>query len=133
MHEFITPILDWLSTTHGSEIRGQYGWVTVLMVVIVAARHISQNEATLQRKCLKSKIATTLSEKDLSASAIVEKDNHQSKHYAKLLKVNNGYNLEIRTSSPELAEKIISKKISTIEELELYLSENTCFLLSDFK
>jgi len=73
MHEFITPILDWLSTIHGPEARGQYGWVIVLMLVVVASRHISQNEASSQRKCLKNKITKTLSERQLSASAIVEK------------------------------------------------------------
>jgi hypothetical protein len=133
MHELITPILDWLSTIHGSDARGQYGWVIVLMFVVVAARNISQNETSSQRKCLKNRIAAMLSEKQLSASAIIENDNHQSTLYAKLLKANNNYNLEILTSSPELAEQTINITMSTIEELELYLSEQTCFLLSDFK
>lgn len=133
MNEFISPILDWLSTTHGSGKRDQYGWVIVLMVVVTAARYISKSEATTQSKFLKKNVATTLSKKELSASAIVEKDNHESMHHAKLLKSNNDYNLEIRISSTELAEQKISKKMNTIEELELYLSEHTCFLLSDFK
>jgi len=133
MHEFITPILDWLSTIHGSEARGQYGWVIVLMLVVVASRHISQNEALLKRKCLKNRISKTLSERKLSASAIVEKDNRQSKLHARLQKTNNVYSLEILTSSSELAEQTINMTMSTVDELELYLSEHTCFLLSDFK
>jgi len=133
MHEFITPILDWLSTIHGSEARGQYGWVIVLMLVVVASRHISQNEALSKRKCLKNKISKTLSERKLSASAIVEKDNRQSKLHARLQKTNNVYSLEILTSSSELAEQTINMTMSTVDELELYLSEHTCFLLSDFK
>jgi len=133
MHEFITPILDWLSTIHGSEARGQYGWVIVLMLVVVASRHISQNEALLKRKCLKNRISKTLSERKLSASAIVEKDNRQSKLHARLQKTNNVYSLEILTSSSEIAEQTINMTMSTVDELELYLSEHTCFLLSDFK
>jgi len=133
MHEFITPILDWLSTIHGSEARGQYGWVIVLMLVVVASRHISQNEALSKRKCLKNKISKTLSERKLSASAIVEKDNRQSKLHARLQKTNNVYSLEILTSSSEIAEQTINMTMSTVDELELYLSEHTCFLLSDFK
>jgi len=103
------------------------------MLVVVASRHISQNEASSQRKCLKNKIAKTLSERKLSASAIVEKDNRQSKLHAKLQKANNVYSLEILTSSSELAEQTINMTMSTVDELELYLSEHTCFLLSDFK
>ena len=133
MHEFITPILDWLSTIHGSEARGQYGWVIVLMLVVVASRHISQNEALSKRKCLKNRISKTLSERKLSASAIVEKDNRQSKLHARLQKTNNVYSLEILTSSSEIAEQTINMTMSTVDELELYLSEHTCFLLSDFK
>jgi len=103
------------------------------MLVVVASRHISQNEALLKRKCLKNRISKTLSERKLSASAIVEKDNRQSKLHARLQKTNNVYSLEILTSSSEIAEQTINMTMSTVDELELYLSEHTCFLLSDFK
>ncbi|WP_156350932.1 hypothetical protein [Pseudomonas sp. EGD-AK9] len=133
MHEFTTPILDWLSTIHGSGARGQYGWALVLMLVVVASRHISQNEASSQRKCLKNKIEEKLSERKLSASAIVEIDNKQSKINASLQKSKNIYILEILTSSSDTAEQKIDVTMSTVDDLELYLSEHTCFLLSDFK
>ncbi len=133
MHEFITPILDWLSTIHGSEARGQYGWAIVLMLVVVASRHFTKNEISSQRKCLKNKIEEILSERKLSASAIVENNNYQSTINASLQKSNNIYILEILTSSSDTAEQKIDVTMSTVDQLEFYLSEHTCFLLSDFK
>lgn len=133
MHELITPALDWLSTTHGPKAWAQYGWAILLMTAATAARYISQSKASSQRKCLNNRIETTLSERPLSASAIIENDNYQSTLYAKLFKANNSYNLEIITSTPELADQITNITASTLEELGFYLSEYTCLLLSDFK
>jgi len=126
MHEILNPILEWLSTEHGSSYRSGYGWMQIVVVVTFVGGLLKTNELRSRKRSLKEKICRQLSDGCLTAKIFAS----GTATTAKLQKNDNSYVVTIYGSDIPGEER--RWECCSIDEVENFLERETVLRLSDF-
>ncbi|MGM0564941.1 MAG: hypothetical protein ACQES2_11465 [Pseudomonadota bacterium] len=131
MGDFFQIIIDALFQEYGR--RHLPGWIYALGAIVSISGAITASEIAKKRKRLRASKLDKLATQVLTAH-IFSKDGKGTIHHKATLKRNtNEYSLKIeaiRATDQVVKDDVVKH---SIEDIELYLRENTHFLLSDFK
>src|SRR5690606_3132422 len=110
-----------------------YGWVWVVMAATWVGGWLAAQELRGRKKLLNSQTARVLIDHELSATALIETDETLTKHSARLKFDQQAYVLNVKITSGTETETLIHKRLTSLPEVEAWLSSETVFILSDFK
>jgi hypothetical protein len=133
MDQFLPPILEWISTTHGSGRHEQYGWVIISLFAISIAKRLSQSEKSENKKSLHAQQAELLKKGPLFAIMYSEESQATIKYTAELKAENEGYRMTIRALQQTQEKKIFDYFANTLEVIDKSIRAETQFTISDFK
>lgn len=133
MDQFLSPILEWISTKHGSGRHEQYGWVIVSLFAISIAKRLSKFEKSENKRSLHAQQAELLKKGPLFAIIYSEENQVIIKYTAELKVENEGYRMTIRVLQQAQEKKIFDYFANTLEAIEKSISAETKFTISDFK
>jgi hypothetical protein len=125
MDDIIAAIGSWLTETHEAKRR----MVSNLeMLFWIAAK-----DYAAKRKALMTRTEQALPEKDLIATSLSDEQSGSVKYVGTLRRVEGGYTVSlIREADGERTESC-SEVMPSLEKVEVYLTNCTSFVLSDFK
>ena len=135
MDEVVSAIVEWLGNPQGFSARRPppYGWVWVVMAAIWIGGWLTAQELKGKNKRLNSQANQTLIDHELSATALIETGKTLIEHSARLKFDQKAYVLDVKITSGTETERLIHKKLTSLSEVEVFLSSETVFILSDFK
>lgn len=133
MDQFLPPILEWISTTHGSGRHEYYGWVVVLIFATSIAKRLSKSEKAENKKTLRAQQIEFLRSGSLVA-VIYSEDNQVSVSYtASIEEGGEGYRIMVREIKAAEESLLINEAAKTLEAIESIIKEKTLFSISDFR
>jgi len=135
VQEVVSAIVEWLGSPQGFSGRRPppYGWVWVVIVAVWIGGWLAAQELRGRKKLLNSQTTLALIDHELSATALVDMDETLTKHSARLKFDQQAYVLDVKVTSSTTKEKLIHARLATLPEVEAFLSNETIFILSDFK
>jgi hypothetical protein len=127
MHEILNPILEWLSTEHGSSYRSGYGWMQVVVAATLVGGLLKTHELRSRKRSLKEKVCRQLSDGCLTAKIFAASGTATT---ATLHKNDKSYVVTIYGSDIPGDER--RWECCSIDEVENFLERETILRLSDF-
>jgi len=104
-----------------------------VIVAVWIGGWLAAQELRGRKKLLNSQTTLALIDHELSATALVDMDETLTKHSARLKFDQEAYVLDVKVTSSTTKEKLIHARLATLPEVEAFLSNETIFILSDFK
>src|SRR5690606_3162073 len=127
MHEILNPILEWLSTEHGSSYRSGYGWMQVVVAATLVGGLFKTNELRSRKRSFKEKMCRELADGCLTAKVFTASGTATT---AMLQKNDTRYVVAIYGS--DISKVEIRQEFCSIDDVEEFLEKETILRLSDF-
>ncbi|MCW3148920.1 hypothetical protein N8H22_09980 [Stutzerimonas stutzeri] len=133
MDQFLPPILEWISTTHGSGRHEHYGWVIVSLFAISIAKRLDRSEKSENQKSLRTQQIAFLKSEPLLATIYSEKSQATIKYTACIKEDGEGYRIAVWALQAAKENPLLNEAANTFEAIEVLIKEKTPFSISDFR
>ena len=131
MESIVDAVLDALTREYGRH--DTPGWMYAISFIIIGYTWYTGKEILKKKKILRLKKENELANKELFASLVTEVDGNKIEYSAKIINLNNRFQLIVEKLDDGVKTKVTEISKNTIDDIAEYLRSKTKFVLSDFK
>lgn len=125
--EFFDPIIDFLGERRG--LLQKYNWQIAFGVVASVLAAIAARERAKKWRKLKDDHRETMLEKPLQATVFSTEEEQEVQYSASISSCTSGFRIRVERD----AHLVLDEVIPSLDEMEVFLRENTRFILTDFQ
>jgi hypothetical protein len=129
--EFLDPIIDFLGERRG--LLQKYNWQIAFGIVASILAALTAKERAKKWRKLKDDHRETMLEKPIQATVFSTEEEGEVRYSAFISSCTGGFRATVERDGDRGAQVVLDEVVPSLDEMEVFLRENSRFILTDFQ